>query len=152
MENLPKLASSTDSSETFSRLRQWINTCEADHEACSEHSEATLPARVLDLGMAANENGDLQLCEGQNEIAQYATLSHCWGFHQPLRTTKATLDLLLQKIRFSDLAKTFQDAAVTCRRLGIRYLWIDSLCIVQATRKTDRYNLRKWPRSTRAQH
>jgi hypothetical protein len=81
--------------------------------------------------VAADENGDLQLCEGQNEIAQYATLSHCWGFHQPLRTTKATLDLHLQKIRFSDLAKTFQDAAVTCRRLGIRYLWIDSLCIVQ---------------------
>ena len=131
MQTFPKLASSTDSSETSSRLRRWIDTCEADHESCSEHSKATLPTRVLDLGVAADENGDLQLCEGRNDIAPYATLSHCWGSHQPLRTTKATLDLRLQKIRFLDLAKTFQDAAVTCRRLGIRYLWIDSLCIVQ---------------------
>lgn len=29
------------------------------------------------------------------------------------------------------LSKTFQDAVEVTRRLGIRYLWIDSLCIIQ---------------------
>jgi hypothetical protein len=77
------------------------------------------------------EHGDLRLCEGQNMTAPYATLSHCWGGYQPLRTTKAKLGSHLQGISFTDLPRTFRDAAITCRRLGIRYLWIDSLCIVQ---------------------
>jgi hypothetical protein len=126
-----ELPSSRDSPKTLSHIRRWIDTCEAEHKDCSGHSKTTPPARLLDLGVAADENGDLQLCEGQKEIAPYVTLSHCWGSCQPLRTTKANLDLHLQKIRFSDLPKTFQDAVVICRGLGIRYAWIDSLCIIQ---------------------
>lgn len=34
-------------------------------------------------------------------------------------------------IEFHDLPKTFQDAVSVTRSLGIRYLWIDSLCILQ---------------------
>jgi hypothetical protein len=34
-------------------------------------------------------------------------------------------------IRFADLPKTFQDAIMVARYLGVRYLWIDALCIVQ---------------------
>lgn len=34
-------------------------------------------------------------------------------------------------INWEDLPKTFQDAIVVVRSLGINYLWIDSLCIVQ---------------------
>ncbi|KAH8691778.1 heterokaryon incompatibility protein-domain-containing protein, partial [Phaeosphaeriaceae sp. PMI808] len=61
----------------------------------------------------------------------YMTLSHCWG---NLRITTLTDDNLAgfcSKIEFSCLPKTFQDAIVTTRRVGIRYLWIDSLCIIQ---------------------
>lgn len=31
----------------------------------------------------------------------------------------------------TEMPKTFQDAVVITRKLGIRYLWIDSLCIIQ---------------------
>lgn len=34
-------------------------------------------------------------------------------------------------MHFSDLCRTFQDAIVVARELRIRYLWIDSLCIVE---------------------
>jgi hypothetical protein len=37
----------------------------------------------------------------------------------------------MQKIRLAELPKTFRDAVVITRKLGARYLWIDSLCIVQ---------------------
>jgi hypothetical protein len=38
--------------------------------------------------------------------------------------------------RFSDipvssLSQVIQDAITTCRALSIRYLWVDSLCILQ---------------------
>jgi Heterokaryon incompatibility protein (HET) len=38
---------------------------------------------------------------------------------------------MLCGIDFNALAKTFQHAVVATRQLGIRYLWIDSLCILQ---------------------
>ena len=34
-------------------------------------------------------------------------------------------------IAFQSLSKTFQDAVIISFKLGVRYLWIDSLCIIQ---------------------
>ncbi|KAL1645546.1 hypothetical protein SLS58_003857 [Diplodia intermedia] len=58
---------------------------------------------------------------------------HCWGppDKHPLRTTTATLDKHLKGIEFEQLPKTFQDAAIVTRALGLKYPWIDSLCILQ---------------------
>ncbi|KAM3089373.1 hypothetical protein ACMFMG_000976 [Clarireedia jacksonii] len=38
-------------------------------------------------------------------------------------------------ITFSSLPKTFQDAVIATRALGLRYLWIDSLCILQDSKQ-----------------
>jgi hypothetical protein len=61
----------------------------------------------------------------------WATLSHCWGGSAPLKTTKSTLEQRKQGIPMHDMPDTFRDAVIITRRLGIRHLWIDSLCIVQ---------------------
>lgn len=78
---------------------------------------------------------------------QYAALSHRWGQRdqkQPLEVTfAATRCDNLKKItdpkgvEDKDLPKTFQDAVTVTRKLGVRYLWIDSLCILQSTGKKD---------------
>lgn len=60
---------------------------------------------------------------------RYAALSHCWGRIEMIRTMEATLsDSMLEGIRWTDLPKTFQEAVLLVRELGIDYLWIDSLC------------------------
>jgi hypothetical protein len=41
------------------------------------------------------------------------------------------LALLKERIPLDELPKTFQEAVVTARHLGIRYVWIDSLRIIQ---------------------
>jgi len=46
-------------------------------------------------------------------------------------TRKATLSEHLTRISHSELSRTFQDAIRISRQLKERYLWIDSLCIVQ---------------------
>jgi hypothetical protein len=38
---------------------------------------------------------------------------------------------MMDNIDMDELPKTFQDAIVITRRLGARYLWIDSLCNIQ---------------------
>jgi Heterokaryon incompatibility protein (HET) len=37
----------------------------------------------------------------------------------------------MHRIKFEDLSLTFKDAVKICRDLNLRYLWIDSLCIIQ---------------------
>ncbi|KAF3914415.1 hypothetical protein ABW21_db0208340 [Orbilia brochopaga] len=65
---------------------------------------------------------------------RYVALSHCWGTYRlPFKVTKAFLETS-NAIRISDLSKSFQDAMAVTRRLGMRHLWIDSLCILQDDR------------------
>ncbi|ORY18945.1 heterokaryon incompatibility protein-domain-containing protein [Clohesyomyces aquaticus] len=44
---------------------------------------------------------------------------------------QANLSEYLTNVSFFSLPKTFQDAVVVTRRLGVRFLWIDVLCIIQ---------------------
>ncbi|KAJ3546273.1 hypothetical protein NM208_g1640 [Fusarium decemcellulare] len=48
-----------------------------------------------------------------------------------VRLTKENLDDFMQQIPLVDLPVTFRDAIRFCRDLGIQYIWIDSLCIIQ---------------------
>ena len=57
-------------------------------------------------------------------------LSHCWGKSISLTTETTTLKEG-KGILWSELPGTFQDALTVTCRLGIQYLWIDSLCILQ---------------------
>ena len=45
--------------------------------------------------------------------------------------TKASLSDMSKRIDLANLSQTHQDAIAITRSLGLRYLWIDSLCIIQ---------------------
>lgn len=85
-----------------------------------------LPTRVIDV---TRENPILFVSNGLH--APYATLSHCWGNGQPLITTTTTIEAFRHMIPMNQIPKLFQDAISVTRHLGLKYLWIDSLCIVQ---------------------
>jgi len=90
-----------------------------------------LPTRVLDVGVEGRSH-DIKLITLGTEEVKYIALSHCWGDSRSiLTTTKLTLKPRQQNIEFNDLPRTFQDAVQITRALDVRYLWIDSLCIVQ---------------------
>ena len=71
------------------------------------------------------------MIEQQGIRATYVALSHCWVNREILKTTKDTLATRLSSVLFSVLPPTFQQAVMLCRWLGVQYLWIDSLCIIQ---------------------
>jgi len=61
----------------------------------------------------------------------YATLSHCWGNALTTKLLKSLVDDFSVEIPWLTLCQTFKDAVITTLKLGIRYLWIDALCIIQ---------------------
>jgi hypothetical protein len=65
------------------------------------------------------------------EYKEYAALSYCWGGDQPLVTTKESLNQRFHRIALDDLPRTILDGVFTCEQLGIEFLWVDSLCIIQ---------------------
>jgi hypothetical protein len=121
----------TASDENVKIAREWLRACEESHNNCAVGQATSLPTRVLDLGTYGDGTEDMHLYESHGETGSFGTLSHCWGSIQPPKTTNATIGARKAGIQFTELPKTFQDAVVFCRKLKLRYLWIDSLCIIQ---------------------
>lgn len=62
---------------------------------------------------------------------RYTTLSHRWGNTPMMKTTMSNFQAFQATISLHSLPATFRDAVLVTRKLGLRYLWIDSLCIIQ---------------------
>lgn len=120
----------------FEFLIESIKVCDQFHVSCRLSTPFTLPTRVIDLGPSAGEMLP-KLYHSSGEKAPYIALSHCWGSNQTFKTEKATLSKRCAGININELPKTFRDAIAVTKKLRMRYLWIDSLCIVQ----DDRYEV-----------
>lgn len=132
--------------EVFSRrnlklIEWWVTDCLEHHTKCQKHSQLVasqqashLPGRLIDVGRS--EDDVLRLIEYDNTKRwDYLTLSHCWGKSSEdlLTTTKETYEERKAGISISSLPPNFRDAVILTRLLGVRYLWIDALCIIQGS-------------------
>lgn len=109
------------------QAKRWISTCSSSHKNCSSGAPSPLPKRVINISIPCP-----RLHKTQNELAQYACLSHCWGTSRPTcATTSQTLESNRRCIEWESMPRTFRDSIHFTRRLGIRFIWIDSICIIQ---------------------
>lgn len=126
---------STASPEAWRTADSWIQDCLQNHTACNNNHgvELCYPTRVLDVGHGDRASDVVHLVETNEQPPQgaYIALSHCWGKMPFLCTMKENLVCVKAGLHVSGLAQTFQDAIVVTRRLKVRYLWIDGLCILQ---------------------
>jgi hypothetical protein len=98
---------------------------------CAQHGDTELPTRVLDVGSEGDEKVYLRESKSLSVGGSYTILSHCWGTTHPLITTSSNLNDRKNGICYEGLPATFKDAVTVTRLLGLKYLWIDSLCILQ---------------------
>ncbi|KAL7658267.1 hypothetical protein ACMYSQ_004400 [Aspergillus niger] len=129
-----------DSEKNFSALHKWLNDCIKHHKKCKRsfsgevHDEQSspplLPRRVIYTG-SVDDCRSPRLEEGGGRRGKYFTLSHRWGKRKLSFTTSSTLADNYRRLALETLPCTFRDAILATRRLGIRYIWIDALCIVQ---------------------
>ncbi|KLU84117.1 hypothetical protein MAPG_03162 [Magnaporthiopsis poae ATCC 64411] len=125
--DVPESAMSQDCLNT---IRVWFKDCAENHPKCHPVGRSSvLPTRVIDIGIGADDMPVLYVSRG--EKAPYAALSHCWGGYVPLKTTKENLDAYRGGLPAHQLPRNFQDAILVTRVVGLRYLWIDALCIIQ---------------------
>lgn len=115
--------------QNITLLESWIQGCLKNHPKCQAEDVPLLPKRVIDIGTSPAD--EITLHETNSHRAFYTALSHQWGKSQLLTTTSTTLSSRKSQIPWHSLSLTFQDAITLTRLLGVRYLWIDSLCIIQ---------------------
>lgn len=92
-----------------------------------------MPTRLIDVGTSSEPN--LRLIETANmAYNKYIALSHCWGDirkHLRLCTYRSNIEEFKRNIEVAQLPQNFKDMVIITRALNIRYVWIDSICIIQ---------------------
>lgn len=129
----------TTSPARFTLLREWLRRCNESHSCNGTFVETKtfLPTRLLYVGNTNDPDSLRLVLATRIDGAKYIALSHRWGKisedeKEEFCTTKDNVNQRLSNFDISDLPKTFQDAIKVTRELHVSYLWIDSLCIIQA--------------------
>ena len=134
----------TSSDSCFKLAKSWISMCVKDHTRCTQTTNAVAyyPTRLIEIGAATSvSDAELYLRVTHDHLptSPHMTRSHCWGTAKFLTLTQSTYEGLKGGFSPADLPKTIQDAFTITRELGVRYLWIDSLCIFQDSTEDWRY-------------
>lgn len=116
-------------------VRDWINRCNSHHTACKRPEVSAgagwAPDRLIHIDDA---NSRLRLVRGDSlpPGTTYTTLSHRWGkIQHNLFLTQSNIASWHEQLPSLGKWKTFSDAVEVSRQLGVPYIWIDSLCIIQ---------------------
>ncbi|KAJ8489943.1 hypothetical protein ONZ51_g2648 [Trametes cubensis] len=113
-----------------------IEECIRDHPECQAVTPypigaAPLPSRLVDC----SDPNCFRIVEpgpGTGVSGPYIALSYVWGEKAPrYRTTKSNLSSYKVRIDGAILPQTIHDAIHVTRTLGVNFLWIDGLCIIQ---------------------
>lgn len=119
---------------TVALIEKWIDVCRSCHPQCKRAAVKPLPTRIIDIDRDRSLDR-VFLCDSSNIKAPYVALSHRWGKPRPLETKEKNIDKHKRGIKIGKLPRTFRDAVMLLRDLSIRYIWIDSLCIIQDSKE-----------------
>ena len=112
-------------------VKEWVQECLAGHQKCIHmlSRKRPLPTRVIDVGDALH-NPRLIVTDGR--LGSWAALSYCWGGQSKFVLNRETSDDFLRgKFPLNTFPRTLRDAITITRTLGVQFLWIDALCIMQ---------------------
>ncbi|RBR10356.1 hypothetical protein FVER53590_12469 [Fusarium verticillioides] len=126
---IPAQHTAQSAAEVASR---WIGVCDKNHASClaraTPPSDAKMPTRLLDLG--TGDSTTWRIIETQQERLPYVALSHRWTENTPTLLQK-NYDAYCDSQPDGILPQNYRDMLDICRAISIRYMWIDSLCIIQ---------------------
>ncbi|KAI1662139.1 HET-domain-containing protein [Daldinia decipiens] len=125
------VSGNTASEAAFEWAKHQLSTCSQCHQRCHMRDSSFLPTRLISI---TGSNDGVRLIDN-SEVphgSHYVALSHCWGLKLPeCLTTKGNVLDQKENVPWNTIPKSFQEAILFTRKLGIGYIWIDSLCIIQ---------------------
>ncbi|KAI1641872.1 heterokaryon incompatibility protein-domain-containing protein [Daldinia loculata] len=117
--------------ENLALARSWLEGCLDSHPKCRTEQNSML-SRILRIDKVEGlDEFEISLEPTYDKVEPYVTLSYCWGGDQACKTTKSRMRSGNLSIPYGKLAQSIQDAIKVTSRLGLQYLWVDALCIIQ---------------------
>ena len=114
--------------ESLLRARTWLTTCQNDYGPSCFAANPPLPTRVLDV----SRDDQCRIIGTPADMKEaYCSVSYQWGGPQEFQLTSSSLQDLKNGFASKDLPKTIADAVRVTQAFGVRYLWVDALCILQ---------------------
>jgi hypothetical protein len=116
--------------------RYWLHKCNSEHrETCGNPLDSSASGLGLPTWLIDVKKKCLVLADPTDPDFQYACLSYVWGGVDTIKLGVENCGDLLQKnslmSRWFDIPKTIRDTIGLVEQLGIPFLWVDALCIVQ---------------------
>jgi hypothetical protein len=128
------IAAKPSDQSCFDLVKSWLDDCRKNHSQCVIEP-STLPTRIIDVGPLDGSQEPFLYLSKPGEVGNYLYLSaKRSGDHDEGYLVMSNMDDHYKAIPFLSLPKTFEDAILITRRLGIRYIFIDAYCILQDTR------------------
>jgi hypothetical protein len=119
------------SGRSFEIASRWLKNCVESHSSCRPPTELQKPPRRLIHVGSETQNPFLVETFPDLQHVEWLSLSYCWGGEPSLKLTDDTMNDLKNGIPLAKFDATIQDAVLVTRALGISYIWIDALCIIQ---------------------
>lgn len=136
-----RLGWSTRPNHSLEQIQEWYRDCRGNHRRCKSATptSAFLPSRLVEIIPARDGRSDVKIrlrsrTELMESMPEYASLSHRWAANMPFKLTTANLKDCSKDFPHDSISKVFQDAICLALQLNLRYIWIDSLCIIQDSR------------------
>ncbi|THU90891.1 hypothetical protein K435DRAFT_759789 [Dendrothele bispora CBS 962.96] len=117
----------TGTVDNYEQVLKCIKTC-SGHDLCPQPIQTLLPTRVIDCFDPERPH---LVTSDLSTKAFYVALSYVWGESQPYRTTAENIEAYHTLIDPRYIPRTIRNAITVTNGLGLRYLWVDSFCIMQ---------------------
>ena len=148
---------SWSSKESIESIQTWHRECVSNHPQCCKTLSGTqscqiestlLPTRCIETLLVATQDDESTwrhvLRETTDQSGQYICLSHRWN--EEIKTSKTTAANIMCRLgkclqvtehkppcssHINWMSRLFADTCIFAHGLGIKYVWIDSICIKQ---------------------
>jgi hypothetical protein len=135
----PRTLSTATSPEAAAALgRAWIKNRQKNHSTTCRVAKSAnwQPTRLIQVRNIGRDcQAHLCLSTSLPRDIRYITLSHCWGRLEIFKLLLSNIDDLKRSIPLHRLTPLFRDALDITQRIGVEYIWIDSLCIIQDSKE-----------------
>lgn len=138
----------TSDDKVIKLAQDWIERCEKKHPACGKLPSSFYPSRLIDVspdGTHNNFHGHVRIVSSKSTevrdtpqpdfTGRYITLSHRWGTTAFNRLRLNLLQQYQDALHLDELPLTFQHVIILARKLAVRWIWIDALCIIQDSKQ-----------------